>query len=149
MPDMLKIIINHPEQQPRELDARYGVYLIGSDSSCRIVLDDGSVEDAHAVLTLMEDESYIEDLMGAGVYVSGERVRTRQRVFAGVPMKIGNYTLVFREVEEAIMPEDYKPATVAEVFQPRVPPRNVSTTQAVKQPWLGTWNPGISSDSSL
>lgn len=127
---MFNISIKHPQQELRIISAPYGVYLIGRDSSCRVILDDGSVEDAHAVLTLMEDESYVEDLMSAGVFVDGEPVGTRLQVFPGVPIQIGNYTLEFNHKDE---PVDPGAATVANVFKPNVIPRAVSRTQAVKQ----------------
>ncbi len=127
---MLQIQITHPSRELRTIDASYGAYMIGSDSSSRIVLDDGSVEEAHAVLTLMEDESYIEDLMGAGVFVHGDRIPTRQRIFPGSPIQIGNYTLVFESAGE-ISPEE---APVApEVFKPKPQSRAVSASQAIKQ----------------
>ena len=77
---MLQINITHPQRDVQTIDAPYGVYLIGGDASCRIVLDDGSVEEAHAVLTLMEDESYVEDLMKEGVFVDSNAAGTRQPV---------------------------------------------------------------------
>ena len=104
--------------------------MIGSDASNRIVLDDGSVEEAHAVLTLMEDESYIEDLMDAGVFVNGDRVLTRQRVFPGSPIQIGNYTLAFNAAEGVASPET--PA-MPEAFKPKEQNRSVSASQAIKQ----------------
>jgi pilus assembly protein CpaF len=131
MASMLNILINHSQREPQTLEANYGVYLIGSDRSCRIVLDDGSVEDAHAVLTLMEDESYIEDLMGEGVFVAGDRVQTRQQVFPGIPMQIGNYTIEFNQVGGA--GTEGAPKSVEEVFKPKVQERHVSRSQAVKQ----------------
>jgi pilus assembly protein CpaF len=128
---MLQILINHAQKEPQVLEAGYGVYLIGSDASCRIVLDDGSVDDAHAVLTLMEDESYIEDLVGAGIFISGKRVQTRQQVFPDVPMQIGNYTLAFKQGGAA--ETDAAPKSASEVFKPLTIERHVSRTQAVKQ----------------
>ncbi len=130
MDDMLQIQITHPSRELRAIDASYGAYMIGSDSSSRIVLDDGSVEEAHAVLTLMEDESYIEDLMGAGVFVHGDRIPTRQRIFPGSPIQIGNYTLLF-EAAEGISPEETPVAP--EVFKPKPQSRAVSASQAIKQ----------------
>jgi len=152
---MLQIQISHPQRDRQLLDAPGGAYMIGSDPSNRIVLDDGSVEEAHAVLTLMDDESYIEDLMDAGVFVNGDRVLTRlddesyiedlmdagvfvngdrvltrRRVFSGSPIQIGNYTLVFGAPEGAAPPE--APAT-PEVFQPKPQGRVVSANQAIKQ----------------
>ncbi len=133
MSSSLQIIIHHAQRDSYTLESGYGVYLIGADPSCRIVLDDGSVEDAHAVLTLMEDESYIEDLMGAGVFVGGDRVDTRRQVFSGESMQIGNYTLEFRKAGEDDEKIDDAPKSVTEVFKPQVQQRHVSRTQAVKQ----------------
>ncbi len=133
---MLEIQITHPQRDARILPAPFGVYMVGSDASNRIVLDDGSVEEAHAVLTLMEDESYIEDLMGAGIFVNGQRIATRQRVYSGSPMQIGNYTLVFGKagVDEAPPPaQPAVPVAAPEVFKPKPQIRNLSAVQAVKQ----------------
>ena len=133
MQDQFQIQITHPQRDAQTLEARYGVYLIGADSSCRIVLNDGSVEDTHAVLTLMEDESYIEDLMGAGIFVAGERVQTRQQVYPGVSMQIGNYTVSY-EMPDAGREHGGKDVPhVLEVFMPKPSARQISTTQAVKQ----------------
>ncbi len=128
---MLQLQITHPSRDSDMIEAPNGAYMIGSDASNRIVLDDGSVEEAHAVLTLMEDESYIEDLMGAGVFVHGDRVLTRQRVFPGSPIHIGNYTLLFGVAEDGTPPVEKPP--VPEVFQPRLDNRTVSASQAIKQ----------------
>lgn len=128
---MLQLQITHPSRDSDTIEAPNGAYMIGSDASNRIVLDDGSVEEAHAVLTLMEDESYIEDLMGAGVFVHGDRVLTRQRVFPGSPIQIGNYTLLFGVAEDGTPP--VSPPPVPEVFQPRPENRTVSASQAIKQ----------------
>ncbi|HSR87997.1 MAG TPA: ATPase, T2SS/T4P/T4SS family, partial [Pontiella sp.] len=133
MQDQFQIHITHPQRDAQILDARYGVYLIGADSSCRIVLNDGSVEDAHAVLTLMEDESYIEDLMGTGVFVAGERVQTRRQVFPGVPMQIGNYTLSYGTPESGDENRAKGVPQPLEAFMPKPSARQISTTQAVKQ----------------
>ncbi|MDF7826453.1 ATPase, T2SS/T4P/T4SS family [Pontiellaceae bacterium B12227] len=140
---MLELRISHPQRDEQKLDAPFGAFMIGSDASNRIVLDDGSVDEAHAVLTLMEDESYIEDLMGGGVFVNGERINTRCRVFQDVPIQIGNYSIVFRkegegEVAEptpapAPAPVAVQPPTAAEVFKPKTLNRNVGAIQMVKQ----------------
>ncbi len=113
------------------MEAPFGVYMIGSDASNRIVLDDGSVEEAHAVLTLMEDESYIEDLMGAGVFVEAERIGVRKRVFPGAPIQIGNYTLRIRsdEAETSGEPAEKQP----DIFKPKPASQSVSAIQAIKQ----------------
>ena len=125
---MHQIHISHPQRPDESFDAPFGVYLIGSDSSCRVVLDDGSVEEAHAVLTLLEGESNIEDLTDAGVFVEGQRIAARQPIASGSPIQIGNYTLSF-SAENDTAPISQP----LEAFKPVVPPRSVSKVQAVKQ----------------
>ena len=132
---MLELRITHPQHDLQILEAPYGSFMIGSDASNRIVLDDGSVEEAHAVLTLREDESYIEDLMGAGVFVNGERIDNRRQVFKDVPIQIGNYSLVFgiegQEANEE--PAPAPPSVSTEIFKPKPINRNVGAIQKVKQ----------------
>jgi len=132
---MLHIEIAHPSRDLQTLEAPFGVYMIGADASNRIVLDDGSVEEAHAVLTLMEDESYIEDLMGAGVFVEGQRIGVRKRVFPDSPIQIGNYTVRFGSDIAAQIPAVPDDATskAPEIFKPKPKNLNVSAVQAVKQ----------------
>ena len=55
MDDMLQIQITHPSRELRTIDASYGAYMIGSDSSSRIVLD----------VALQRLERAIESLDGA------------------------------------------------------------------------------------
>ncbi|MEE9367907.1 MAG: ATPase, T2SS/T4P/T4SS family [Pontiella sp.] len=131
---MLQIHISHPQRDILSIDAPFGVYLIGSDSSCRVVLDDGSVDETHAVLTLMEDESYIEDLMDAGVFVEGKKVLTRQQVYQGTPIQIGNYTLSFGTEDEHQDAAASAPVLQSvEAFKPVAAQRSISKIQAVKQ----------------
>jgi pilus assembly protein CpaF len=117
------------------MEAPYGVYMIGSDASNRIVLDDGSVEESHAVLTLMEDESYIEDLMGAGVFVEGQRIGVRKRVFQNAPIQIGNYTVrcvaEAGQVSNGIDPGEDTQA--ARPIKTKSGKQNLSAIQVVKQ----------------
>ncbi len=85
------------------------------------------------MLTLMEDESYIEDLMGTGVFVAGERVQTRQQVFPGVSMQIGNYTVSYGMPEAVEGHSETDVPHALEAFMPQPTARQISTTQAVKQ----------------
>lgn len=129
---MFQIQISHPARTARMMPAPFGAYMIGADASNRIVLDDGSVEEVHAVLTLMQDESYVEDLMGGGVYVEGRRIGNRQQIFPGTPIQIGNYTLYI----DSAAAEPTAPPTVVsapEVFAPKMKSPNVSAIQAIKQ----------------
>ncbi|MEI6891211.1 MAG: ATPase, T2SS/T4P/T4SS family [Pontiella sp.] len=130
---MVKISIEHPYLDARTIEAPNGVYLIGKDASCRIILDDGSVDEAHAVLTLMADESYVEDLMKSGVFVAGEQVKTRLQVFPGIPIQIGNYTLKFEEEAEEPASQQMETPAGAEVFKAPESSRKMSQIRRVKQ----------------
>jgi pilus assembly protein CpaF len=133
----LQIRVSHPNQDDRVIEAPFGVYMIGSDASNKIVLADGSVVANHAVLTLMEDECYIEDLMGEGVFVSGDRVATRQLVHRGMPIQIGNFELVFgTESElsgEASHSETLAVDDDAGRFQPQATSQELTAAQAIKR----------------
>ena len=126
---MLQIKTSHPNREPQILETSFGVFMIGSDASNRIVLDDGSVEEAHAVLTLMEDESYIEDLMGAGVVVDGEQIHSRKRIFPNTSIQIGNYTLHFSSEEHADAPAIS--LSQSKALAPVA--KEISATQEIKQ----------------
>ncbi|MCF7849208.1 MAG: Flp pilus assembly complex ATPase component TadA [Kiritimatiellales bacterium] len=136
----LQIRITHPNEDPQVINASYGVYMIGADAANKIVLSDGSVVANHAVLTLMRDESYVEDLMDEGVFVAGERVANRQQVYHGMPIQVGNYTIVFGTEEELggnNVPVKAAPAIsftqTAEKFKPQGSQRELSASQVVKQ----------------
>lgn len=137
--EQLLIHITHPAQEDVRIEAAYGSsYMIGRDPSNRIVLDDPSVEEVHAVLTLMPDESSVEDLMGGGVRVDGELIAHRKQVFPGSVLQIGNYQLLL-EAQEKEQKSAPKPVLTQPKRNETVEPKpfrrgvNLSTAQVVKQ----------------
>jgi len=130
---MFQIEISHPARDLQVMEAPFGVYMIGADVSNRVVLDDGSVEEVHAVLTLMEDESYIEDLMGAGVFVEGQRIGVRRRIYPDTPIQIGNYTLRICSSMPALDAPEATALEPVDVFKPEPRSLDVSAIQTVKQ----------------
>jgi pilus assembly protein CpaF len=131
---MFQIQISHPVREAYIMEAPFGAYMIGADASNRIVLNDGSVEEVHAVLTLRQDESYVEDLMGGGVFVEGQRIGNRQQVFPGTPIQIGNYTLYLDSAAASPTPSPQAAVISApEVFTPRMKNQQVSAIQAIKK----------------
>jgi len=130
---MIRIQTIHPKKDPINLESEYGVFMIGSDSSNRIVLDDGSVEEVHAVLTLMEDESYIEDLVNAGVFINDQPIHGRQQVFPHTPIQIGNYTITFSLTDETSSSTNALVTSSATNKLFSSSEKNRSATQEIKQ----------------
>ena len=86
--------ISRPGRPERSFPVEAGVYSIGSDQENLIVLPDPTVNWRHAVLTIGENELYIEDLMtDQGTYVDEIRVTGRKRVFPGQAIRVGPYLL--------------------------------------------------------
>jgi len=97
MSEPLQIEIRYPDSPVRHFPVHFGVYTVGSDEGNKIILPGEGVSWRHAVLTLMSDESYVEDLRSeTGIEVDRRKVNDRQRVFPGQHIRIGPYTLLFK-----------------------------------------------------
>src|SRR6056297_3482422 len=107
MGEHFQMEIGYPDKPLRSFDVTTGVYTIGSDDNNKIVLPGGGVSWRHAVLTLMPDECYIEDLDSrSGIRVNRKRVRNRERVFPGQEIEIGEYNLCFKHEDDMQTPEE-------------------------------------------
>jgi pSer/pThr/pTyr-binding forkhead associated (FHA) protein len=75
-----------------------GEYLIGLDTGNEITINEESIADQHAVLTVVnEDEIYLRDLgSGAGTFVNGAPASTGLPIDTGSRIKIGNCTARLR-----------------------------------------------------
>jgi len=80
-----------------------GVYLIGRDGA-DIPLEDDKVSRKHAEIGLYGPDAYvIRDLASTnGTYVNGRRVSEKIALTAGDTIRIGDTTLLFSMVENAI-----------------------------------------------
>lgn len=102
MADKFHIEVESPRHPLQSFEVDSGVYTVGADDGNKIVLPGEGVAWRHAVLTLMEDECYVEDLGSeSGIRVDGIRIKDRARVFAGQQLEIGAYRLRFSHGLEA------------------------------------------------
>lgn len=90
--------IRRPNKPTRQFPVAPGVYPVGSDADNGIILPDPSVSWRHAVLSILDDGVFIEDLMSeGGTFVDGVRVEGRRRVQPGQVITMGCYTLVLSD----------------------------------------------------
>ncbi len=86
--------IARPGKPVRRFPLAPGIYPIGSDAENGVILPDESVGWRHAVLSILDDGAYIEDLMSeTGTWVDNRRIEGRSAVPPGRPVRIGCYTL--------------------------------------------------------
>lgn len=117
----LKLKISSPDRDPAIFDIVPGVYTIGSDNDCKIVLAHHDIEGRHAILTVRDDDCWIEDLAGhSGTKVDDVAVSGRTEVAPGQKMVIGPYSLVLEGVQKEATDPD--PITAA-------PPPTTSSAQ--------------------
>ncbi|MCG8672297.1 MAG: FHA domain-containing protein [Pseudomonadales bacterium] len=70
------------------------VFAIGSDSKNHLVLDDSSVSEKHATITLEGPHVYLADLNSfKGTFVNGQKVTERFQLRAGDVIKVGDVEL--------------------------------------------------------
>src|SRR5256885_553619 len=72
-----------------------GVYLVGSDPSCDLVLDDPAVALQHAQLQFGGGQALLVDDAGAGVLVNGEAAQIAL-IRSADDVQIGPFTLKIR-----------------------------------------------------
>ncbi len=118
---ILECVAPDGQAAPRRVDA--GVYTIGSATGNKLRLTGTGVAPRHAVLTLMPDESYIEELLSeTGVWVEEEKIAGRRRVFPHQTMRIGDYALSYAPAAE----QDMEPAPAPPPPEPPPPSTPVS-----------------------
>mgnify|MGYP000021927610 CR=1 FL=1 len=115
MPDWT-LEIRRPDKPPRIFPLAPGVYPVGSDAENGIILPDPSVSWRHAVLSILDDGAFIEDLMSEnGTIVNGRRIEGRFRLLPGQEVVIGRYTLSLSDGSAASRPA---PAPVSAMAAP-------------------------------
>ncbi len=106
--------IRRPEKPPRSFPLAPGVYPIGSDTGNSVILPDSSVAWRHAVLSILDDGLFIEDLMSEnGTMVGGRRIEGRHRLQPGESIQIGCYTLMIADENEPAKTPANAPAAPA------------------------------------
>lgn len=70
--------------------------VLGRSPECDVMLDDDGISRRHATITLKRGYAEIEDLQSTnGVYVDGERIRSKARLSDGARVRIGTLMLRF------------------------------------------------------
>ena len=121
-----QIVIRREGRPDHVFNVEAGVYPIGSDGDNRIILPDASVNWRHAILSVLPDGVYIEDLMtDAGIELEGRRVEGRQPIPPGAEIRIGSYRIFCRPLDAAGRPFGRAPAPAP---TPEPPPTAPPTT---------------------
>ncbi len=122
MPERLYLHVSRPHKPDHVFEIEPGVYPIGSDNDNRIILPDPSVAWRHAILSVLDDGVFIEDLMTeSGVLVEGRRVSGRHPLPVGVPAAIGCYGIAVSHDAEAPVPPPAPPPPAPEPPAGRAP----------------------------
>jgi len=102
MAGALQLLVRYPEGQPRTFEVDPGVYSIGSDDDCKLCLSHPDVEGRHAILTIRENEFWIEDLQArGGTRLDNDVVVGRREVRIGQNVGIGPFSIVLSRSEKA------------------------------------------------
>ena len=108
MAGKLQLEIRRPGKEPEFYPIEQGSFTIGSDEDCHIQLNGSAVESRHAILTVRNDEAWIEDLGSAdGTRVQDVVVTGRAFVARGQEVQIDHFALLVHSntVETATTPE--------------------------------------------
>ena len=151
---MYTLTISRPDRPDRDFDIETGVYTIGADEANKIVLPGEDISWRHAILTFTGDGIWVEDLGSrTGTYVDNQRINGRVPVRGGQSIRVGPFTMQFRQPgepapvhapAEAQTPETPAPAPAEPVedFKPRrpgaaMPPaQRAATPDATRRPAL-------------
>jgi len=91
----LQLKITRPGGEPALFDIEPGVYTIGSDDDCKISLNRPQVEGRHAILTVGENDAWLEDLQSEhGTKIDGQSCSGRQELRTGQEITIGPFTMI-------------------------------------------------------
>lgn len=86
--------------QSHDFELTDGEFVIGRGDDCQLALDDALVSRRHAVLTVVGDDIYVDDLGSRnGVRVNGERITGRTRISDGDKIRIGTQDMAILRVQ--------------------------------------------------
>ncbi|MDA1044395.1 MAG: ATPase, T2SS/T4P/T4SS family [Verrucomicrobia bacterium] len=131
----MKIEIYQSDAETTVSEITPGIYSIGRDDDCHIHLQDRAVSHRHAVLTVDESLSWIEDLSSEnGTLIADRPVSGRAQLRPGQRVSIGPYELVLTLDDDApdpkVMPLT-SPEQEARSGALSLPPERPAVTRAV------------------
>ncbi len=98
MPASPQLEVQQPGKEIALLNISPGIYSIGRDIDCKITLDHDGIEEKHAVLTIRQDEYWLEDLdTRIGTYINGSPVHGRVLITANQHITIGPFIMTIRD----------------------------------------------------
>lgn len=92
---VIKTEIIRPDKAPTYFDMAEGIYSIGSDEDCKLIMNHPDISDRHAILSIKSDSCWIEDLNSDnGTFVNEHKVQGRSTVMLGDKIGIGPFTII-------------------------------------------------------
>ena len=92
---VMKIEIIRPDKPVTFFDMAAGIYSIGSDEDCKLIMNHPDIADRHAILSINSNSCWIEDLNSPdGTFVNQHRVQGRATVMPGDKIGIGPFTMI-------------------------------------------------------
>ncbi|MDA3798939.1 MAG: ATPase, T2SS/T4P/T4SS family [Kiritimatiellae bacterium] len=93
----IKLIINTPGAHQNKFELEHGTYTIGRDASCMIRLNHPDVDARHAMLSIQEDNYWLEDFATKnGTYVNNTRINSGIHIEPNNKISIGPFTLALK-----------------------------------------------------
>jgi pilus assembly protein CpaF len=111
---VVKTEILRPDKPPTYFDMAEGIYSIGSDEDCKLIMAHSDIADRHAILSINSNSCWIEDLGSEnGTFVNQHKVQGRSTVMPGDKIEIGPFTLIIDpQPEEKTIPATDKPPVI-------------------------------------
>jgi hypothetical protein len=85
--------------QSHDIELVDGEFVVGRGSDCQLALDDALVSRRHAMLVVGAEDLVIEDLASRnGVWVNGEKIDGKRKLFDGDKIKVGSQEMAVMRI---------------------------------------------------
>ncbi len=92
---VVKTEIIRPNKPTTYFDMVEGIYSIGSDDDCKLIMNHPDIASRHAILSINPDSCWIEDLNSPdGTFVNEHKVQGRATVMPGDKIGIGPFIMI-------------------------------------------------------
>lgn len=98
---VVKTEIIRPNKPTTYFDMVEGIYSIGSDDDCKLIMNHPDIASRHAILSINPDSCWIEDLNSPdGTFVNEHKVQGRATVMPGDKIGIGPFIMIIDRSKE-------------------------------------------------